>query len=49
MDQGKNESIERNKICALMDLPNGKECIVVKWVYKTKFDAKGGIVNRREN
>ena len=30
-----------------MDLPKGKECIGVKWVYKTKFDAKGEIVKHK--
>ena len=35
------DSIERNKTWELMDFPKGKECIEVKWVYKTNVDAKG--------
>ena len=30
-----------------MDFPKGKECIRVKWVYKTKFDSKGEIVKHK--
>ena len=41
------DSIERNNTWELMDLPKGKECIGVKWVYKTKFDAKGEIVKHK--
>ena len=41
------DSIERNNTWELMDLPKGKKCIGVKWVYKTKFDAKGQIVKNK--
>ena len=41
------DSIERNNTWELMDLPKGKECIGVKWVYKTKFDAKGEVVKHK--
>lgn len=37
------DSIERNQTWELMDLPEGKDCISVKWVYKTKFNAEGEI------
>lgn len=37
------DSIERNHTWELMDLPEGKDCIGVKWVYKTKFNAEGEI------
>eukprot|EP00253_Pinus_taeda_P024726 PITA_24726 len=36
-------SIERNKTWDLVKLPKGKEVIGVKWVYKTKCNAKGKI------
>ena len=42
------DSIERNNTWELMDLHKGKECIGVKWVYKTKFYAKGEIVTHKE-
>ena len=41
------DSIERNNTWKLMDLHKGKECIGVKCVYKTKFDAKGEIVKHK--
>ena len=41
------DSIERNNTWELMDLPKGRECIGVKCVYKTKFDAKGEIVKHK--
>ena len=41
------DSIERNKTWELMDLPKGKECIGIKWVYKTKFDVEGEIVKHK--
>lgn len=37
------ESIERNDTCELVDLPKNKDCIVVKWVYKTKFKTNGDV------
>eukprot|EP00253_Pinus_taeda_P036216 PITA_36216 len=36
-------AIERNKTWDLVELPNGKEVIGVKWVYKTKCNAEGKI------
>ena len=34
---------EKNKTLGLVDLPKGKEVIVVKWVYKTKSNVEGKI------
>ena len=31
------ESIKKNDTWDLIDLPKEKECIGVKWVYKTKY------------
>eukprot|EP00253_Pinus_taeda_P012378 PITA_12378 len=42
MDEEMN-AIERNKTWDLVELPKGKEVIGVKWVYKTKCNAKGKI------
>eukprot|EP00253_Pinus_taeda_P016070 PITA_16070 len=42
MDEEMN-AIERNKTWELVELPKGKEVIGVKWVYKTKNNAKGKI------
>ena len=42
MDEEIN-AIERNKTWDLVELPKGKEVIGVKWVYKTKRNAKGEI------
>eukprot|EP00253_Pinus_taeda_P030808 PITA_30808 len=36
-------AIERNTTWDLVELPNGKEVIGVKWVYKTKSNAEGKI------
>ena len=36
-------SIEKNSIWELADLPNRKNPIVVKWIFKTKFQANGSI------
>ena len=36
-------AIENNDIWELVDLPQGKEVIVVKWVYKTKNIIEGKI------
>lgn len=33
------ESIEKNDTLELVDFPKVKECIGVKWIYKTKFNA----------
>lgn len=37
------DSIEINQTWELVDLPEGKDWIGVKWVYKTKFNAVGEI------
>ena len=37
------DSIERNNTWDLVDLPEGKNSIGVKWVYKTKLNAKGEV------
>ncbi|XP_059076342.1 uncharacterized protein LOC131875725 [Cryptomeria japonica] len=39
--------IERNQTWELVDLPEGKDCIGVEWVYKTKFNAEGEIDKRK--
>uniref|UniRef100_A0A2N9EW08 CCHC-type domain-containing protein n=1 Tax=Fagus sylvatica TaxID=28930 RepID=A0A2N9EW08_FAGSY len=36
-------SIERNQTWELVDLPNGREVIGLKWIYKTKFKEDGSI------
>uniref|UniRef100_A0A2N9EI16 Integrase catalytic domain-containing protein n=1 Tax=Fagus sylvatica TaxID=28930 RepID=A0A2N9EI16_FAGSY len=36
-------SIERNQTWELVDLPNGREVIGLKWIYKTKFNEDGSI------
>lgn len=36
-------SIEKNNTWRLVDLPPGKLCISVKWVYKTKLKPDGTI------
>ena len=40
MDEEIN-TIERNKTWNLVDLPEDKNCIGVKWIYKTKLNADG--------
>ncbi|XP_057855102.1 uncharacterized protein LOC131064830 [Cryptomeria japonica] len=40
MDE-KIDAIEKNKTSELVSLPQGKEVIGVKWVYKTKLNANG--------
>ena len=35
--------IEKNDTWSLMDLPEGKEAIGLKWVYKTKFNEDGSV------
>jgi hypothetical protein len=42
MDE-KIDSIERNNTWDLVDLPEGKNTIGVKWVYKTKLNAKSRV------
>ena len=42
MDEEMN-SIEKNDTWDLVDLPNDKNIIGVKWVYKTKVNEKGEI------
>jgi hypothetical protein len=37
------DSIERNNTWDLVDLPEGKKSIGVKWVYKTKLNADGQV------
>ena len=37
------DSIERNNTWDLVDLPEGKNSIGVKWVYKTKLNANGQV------
>ncbi|KAJ1704767.1 hypothetical protein LUZ63_004546 [Rhynchospora breviuscula] len=37
------ESIEKNKTWKLVVLPEGKNAIGVKWIYKTKYDADGEV------
>jgi hypothetical protein len=37
------ESIKKNDTCDLVDLPKEKECIGVKWVYKTKYKENGEV------
>ena len=34
-------AIEKNNTWALVDLPDGKEAIGLKWVYKSKFNPEG--------
>ncbi len=33
------DSNERNNTCDLVEFPEGKNSIVVKWIYKTKLNA----------
>ena len=42
MDE-KIDAIERNETWELTTLPPKKQVIRMKWVYKTKFNAKGKI------
>jgi hypothetical protein len=39
------DSIERNNTWDLVNLPEGKKSIGVKWVYKTKLSADGKVEN----
>jgi len=40
--------IEKNKIWELVSVPQGKEIIGVKWVYKTKLNANGDVEMHKE-
>jgi hypothetical protein len=42
------DSIEINNTWDLVDLPEGKNSIGVKWVYKTRFNAKGEVEKYKE-
>lgn len=37
------ESIEKNKICLLTNLPPGHKAIDLKWVYRTKLKSNGAV------
>ncbi|KAG8490934.1 hypothetical protein CXB51_014700 [Gossypium anomalum] len=37
------EALERKKTWELVDLPNGKETVGLKWIFKTKLQADGSI------
>ena len=41
------EAIEKNQTWQLVNLPEGKDAIGVKWIYKTKFDADGNVVKHK--
>lgn len=41
------ESIKKNKTWELVDLPEGKDAISVKWIYKTKHDVDGKVKNHK--
>ena len=36
-------SIEKNQTWELVDLPNGRDVIGLKWIYKTKYNDDGSI------
>jgi len=36
-------SVEKNHMWDIVDLLEGKNCIGVKWIYKTKFNEKGEV------
>ena len=42
------EAIEKNDTWELVDLPQGKEIIGVKWVYKTKSNDEQKIESHKE-
>lgn len=46
MKEGK-ESIEKNKTWELVDFPQGKNPIGVKWMYKVKANPKGEVVKHK--
>lgn len=37
------QSIEKNQTWELVDLPEGKNVIVLKWIFKTKYNADGSV------
>lgn len=37
------DAIEKNKTWELLDLPEGKDCIGVKWIYKKKLNVDGKV------
>ena len=37
------ESIDKNDTWELVDFPKNKDCIGVKWVYKTKYKENGEV------
>ena len=41
------EAIEKKQIWQLVNLPEGKDAIGVKWVYKTKFNEDGNVVKHK--
>ena len=41
------EAIEKNQTWQLVNLPEGKDEIGVKWVYKTKFNGDGNVVKHK--
>ena len=43
------DSIEKNETWQLVNILEGKECIGVKWVYKSKFNAKGEFENIKKD
>ena len=40
---GRDEAIEKNETWEMVDLPEGKNAIGLKWVFKTKFVVVGSI------
>ena len=41
------EAIKKNQTWKLVNLPEGKDAIGVKWIYKTKFDVDGNVVKHK--
>ena len=37
------DAMERNNNWDLVDFPDNKNCIGVKWIYKTKLNVDGGV------
>ena len=42
------DSIERNSTWDLVDFPDNKNCIGVKWIYKTKLNGDGDVEKYKE-
>lgn len=40
-------SIEKNGTWRLIDLPTGKQCIEVKWIFKKKLNPDGSILKHK--